>query len=145
MELEKLHTSVMPILAIEGKGRSMPYELTIEQKGDVLWVIATGTRTLETVLSISNDILEACDEKKVAKVLVDVRKLEGRLRTMESFEIPEKHFPKMRERSLIRRTAIVDLKEFEDSYRFFEDVAVNRGFALRIFSDPEEAFKWLKR
>ena len=51
----------------------------------------------------------------------------------------------MRDRSLITRTAIVDLKEFEDSYRFFEDVAVNRGFSVHIFSDPDEAFEWLKR
>ena len=38
----------------------------------------------------------------------------------------------------------IEKKEFKNSYSFFENVAVNRGFALRIFSDPDEAIEWLK-
>jgi len=123
----------------------MSYDLTIEKKDDVLWSTATGTRSLETVLAMSKDILAACTEKKVAKVLIDVRKLEGRLGTIEAYEIVNRHFPKIQDRSVITHCAIVDLKEFEHSYRFFEDVAVNRGFTLRIFSEPDEALEWLKR
>jgi len=63
---------------------------------------------------------------------------------METFAILDQHFPKMRNPSVITHNAIVDLKEFENSYSFFENVAVNRGFALRIFSDPDEAIEWLK-
>ena len=39
---------------------------------------------------------------------------------------------------------IVDLKEFQSSYEFFETVARNRGFDLRILSDVDEALEWLK-
>ncbi len=46
---------------------------------------------------------------------------------------------------MITHNAIVDLKEFEHSYIFFENVAVNRGFTLRIFSDTEKAVEWLKK
>lgn len=125
----------------------MSYDLTIEKKDDILWVTATGTRSMETVLGMSKDILTACVEKKVKKVLVDVRELEGRLSTIEGYEISNQHFPKMRDSSKITHGAIVDidLKEYEDSYRFFETVAVNRGFMLRIFSDPDQAIAWLKK
>ena len=41
--------------------------------------------------------------------------------------------------------AIIDLKEFDYSYRFFENVARNRGYELRIFSDTDEAIAWLKK
>ncbi len=128
-----------------GEGRTMTYDLIIEEKDGMLWATVTGTRSLETVLAISNDILAACAEKKVSKVLIDVRGLEGRLSTMEAYQIPKQYFPKMRDRSVITHTALVDLKEFEHSYRFFENVALNRGFTLRIFSDPNEAAEWLKR
>lgn len=126
------------------KRESEAYDLTIDKEGDVLWVTARGRRSLETVLAMSKDILAACAEKKAKRALIDVRTLEGRLATMEAFDIVEQHFPKLRDRSAITRAAIVDLKEFEGSYRFFEDVAVNRGFALRIFSDPDKAVEWLK-
>lgn len=123
----------------------MAYDLTIEKKDDVLWVKATGTRSIETVLAVSKDVLAACVEKRVKKVLIDVRGMEGRLSTMDAFEITDQRFPKMRDRSVITHNAIVDLKEFEDSYRFFENLAVNRGFTLRIFSAPEDAAEWLKK
>jgi hypothetical protein len=122
----------------------MSHDLTIEEKGDVLCVTATGTRSMETVLAISKDILAACAEKGVKKVLIDVRKLEGRLHPMDAYKITAEHFPKMRDLSVITQNAIVDLEGFEHSYRFFENVAVNRGFNLRIFSGPDQAMAWLK-
>jgi hypothetical protein len=125
--------------------KKMAYDFRIEVKGDVLWVTATGTRSPQTILAMSQDILAACVEKDLKKVLIDVLALEGRLSTTNAYEIPTKHFPKMRDPSVITHCAIVDLKEFEDSYRFFENVAVNRGFWLRILSDTDEAIAWLKK
>lgn len=123
----------------------MAYELKIKKEDDILRVTATGARSLDTILAMSKDVLTACVEKKVKKALSDVRELEGRLGTLEAFEIADRHFPKMRDPNVITQIAIVDLKEFEHDYKFFEDVVVNRDFNLRIFSDPEEALKWLKR
>ena len=123
----------------------MSYKLTIEKKGDILWVTATGARSMESVLAMSKDIMAACVENGVVKVLTDVRALEGRLSTMDSYEIPDKHFSKMRDPNVITQSAIVDLKEFEESYKFFENVAANRGYTLRIFSNPDEAAEWLKK
>lgn len=121
------------------------YDLKIKMEGDVLWVTATGTRSLQTVLAMSQDIFAACVEKHLKKVLIDVLALEGRLPVMDAYDIPTKHFPKMRDLSVITHCAIVDLKEFEASYRFFENVAVNRGYSLRIFSNTDEAIAWLKK
>ena len=123
----------------------MPYDLIIEKKGDVLWGTATGTRSLETVVAIAKQILAGCVNEKLMKVLIDVRALEGRLRTMEAYEMVDQFFPEIRDRSVITRSAVVDLKEFESSYRFFENLAANRSFTLRIFSDPNEAVEWLKK
>ena len=121
----------------------MGYDLKIKVDGDILRVIATGTRSFETVLAISQDVLAICVEKKLKKVLVDVLALEGRLRTIDAYEISGKHFPKMPYRGVIAKCAVVDLKEFEKTYRFFENVAVNRGLLFRIFSDTDQAIAWL--
>ena len=123
----------------------MSYKLTIEKKEDILWVTATGTRTVQTILAMSKDILAACIEKKVKKVLIDVRAMEGHLSVLEAFDISDIHFPKMRNPNEITHNAIVDLKEYKESYRFFETVAINRGFRLRIFLEPGLAKDWLKK
>ena len=120
------------------------YRLAIEKKDDVLWVTAWGTRSFEGVLSMMKDILAALIENKVTKVLLDVRGLAGRLDTLESYEIVDKYFPKIRNRNVVTRCGIVDLKEFQDSYQFFETVARNRGFDLRILPDVDEALQWLR-
>jgi hypothetical protein len=123
----------------------MDYKLAIETKNDVLWVKATGTRSRETVLDMSGDVLEACVKERVKKVLIDVRELQGRLLPKDSYDIAAKHFPKIRDPNVITQAALVDLEEFRDQYRFFENVAVNRGFNLRIFPNVEDALQWLAK
>ena len=141
--MEEYFTQV--ISPVQLKERKMDYNLTIEKKDDILWVMATGTRSTETILAMSKDVMVACAKKGVKKVLIDVCELEGRLSTMNAHKIPDEHFPKIRDRSVITHCAIVDLKDFVDSYSFFENVAVNRGFVLRILPDTDEAIEWLNR
>jgi hypothetical protein len=123
----------------------MSYTLTIVKKDDVLWATATGTRSLERVMGITRDIFAACAEKNVRKALLDVRGLEGHLTTTAAYDIPNEYFSRIRNRSVMTHAALVDRKESAEYYRFFEDVAVNRGYALRVFSDIGEAAEWLKR
>jgi len=121
----------------------MSYELKIDIKEDVLWVTAIGTRSLKTVLAMSNNILAACRKHKITRVLVDVRELEGKLPRMETYDLPDKHFPKMQFRGVVTTIAVVNREEFNTG--FFENVAVNRGFNIHTFSDPEEALKWVNK
>ena len=123
----------------------MSYELKVEERGEVLWVAATGTRSLETVLAMSKDIMKACAERGFSKVATDVRQLSGKLSAVDSFEVVARHFRAMQNRRVVTQAAIVDLKEFEARHQFFENLAINRGFNIRIFSQPEQALAWLAR
>jgi len=93
---------------------------------------------------MSNDIMEACARHGTPKALIDVRALEGSLPTLNAYEIPKAFFQTIRDRSVLQKSAIVDLKENEDRYKFLENVAVNLGYMLRIFSDVDEALQWLQ-
>jgi hypothetical protein len=64
---------------------------------------------------------------------------------LEAFTIPDRHFPELRYQDVLTRCAVIDLKEYEDRARFFENVAVNRGFLIHFFIHPEEAVEWLNR
>jgi len=122
----------------------MSYELTTEKHKDYLHVTASGTRSFQAVLAIVRDILSACVKEKVNMTLVDLRGLKGHFETLDAYSIPDQYFPKYQYRNVIARCAIIDLKEYENRVKFFENVAVNRGFFLRFFIDSESAVEWLK-
>lgn len=123
----------------------IPFDIKSTVKDDIVYVEATGKRDLETVLEITKRTIDIAIAKNLHKALVDVRKLEGKLRTSDSFSIPVEHFEKLRYRTALQQAAVVDLKENIEAYSFFENVAVNRGYRLRFFNSVEEALEWLKK
>jgi hypothetical protein len=48
-------------------------------------------------------------------------------------------------RGLGLKVAIIDVEGNRDRYQFFEDVAVNMGLDLRVFSSANNALHWLHR
>jgi NMD protein affecting ribosome stability and mRNA decay len=122
----------------------MNYNLKIESIGDYLLFTATGTRSIDSVVSITKDVLAACAKEKVKKALVDVRAMVGHLTTMEAYDLSDHQFPVMRDRSVLVSVVVVDRKENEARYRFLETVAVNRGFSIRYCNNLQEGAELLK-
>ena len=123
----------------------MSYTLTMKRVGDVLHVKATGARTMETIMAMSKDIMEACARRKTPKALIDVRAMEGHLSTLNAYDIPKSFFETIRDRTVLQKSAIVDLKENQDRYKFLENVATNLGYIIHFFSDADEALQWLQK
>jgi len=122
----------------------MNYNLKIEKLGDCLLFTAAGTRSMDSVISMTKDVLAACAREKVKKALIDVRAMTGQLTTMEAYDLSQHHFPVMRDRNILTRVVIADRKENEARYRFLETVAVNRGFSVRYCNNPQEGAELLK-
>lgn len=123
----------------------MSYQLTYKKEKEILSVKVSGMRNFETVLSIIKDIQQICVNQSTCRVLVDVRGLEGHMKTMEAYEIPSTVFPKIREKRVIEKSAVVDLEESRKYFSFLENVAVNRSFNFRFFTNIEEAIEWLRK
>ena len=121
----------------------MSYQLTYKKEKEILNVKVSGIRNFETILSIIKDIQQICVNQSTCRVLVDVRGLEVHLKTMEAYEIPLTVFPKIREKRVIEKSAVVDLEESRKYFSFLENVAVNRSFNLRFFTNIKDASEWL--
>ena len=119
------------------------YDLKIKNEGSYLFVIASGKRTLESVQSISSTIKEECNAKNVNRVLVDVRKLEGRLGVLDAISLVVGHFTNIRDLRIISKAAILDSELSVERHHFLENLAVNRGFLIRMFDDEGKAKEWL--
>jgi hypothetical protein len=121
----------------------MTYTLEMNTEGSLLVARVSGKRTLETVSAMAMHIVQACIEQQCTLALVDVRPLEGRLTVSNSYQVVADGFDQYRRMGL-QRAAIVDREIDPDGKSFFETVARNRGFDLRIFTDMTEARAWLQ-
>ena len=83
-------------------------------------------------------ITEKCKKHKCSKVLVDVREFTERIYFSEIFDLVSKELPEIIKHR-INKVAIVDVKGFNFNKQFFENVAINRGHNVKIFTDINNA------
>ncbi len=122
----------------------MTYELEIKSKENYLFARASGTRTRDAIASIAKEVLEACIQYQVDEVLVDIRDLTGPMGIFDSLLIVTKEFPKLKAKNVIKKAAIINAKDRKERSRFFEQIAIKRGYNIRLFDDLTPAIEWLK-
>ena len=123
----------------------MDFTLSVQEGPGFLQVAVSGIRAMETVLAATRDVLSVCAKNKVEKVLVDVRGLAGGMEIVDLYEVPAIGFAQLERWDVLRQAAIVDRAERQPSAKFFETVARNRGFNLRVFDDYDAAAEWLSQ
>ena len=105
------------------------------------------------IVRVSGENRRPDDSKVLQKVANDIRSKSGCTRflydmqqaniigsTMDTFFTGIEPFKKQFERDF--RIALVYSGSMDD-HKFMEDVVVNRGYTLRVFSDIEEATSWI--
>lgn len=120
----------------------MSFTLDIQKEDDYIHVTASGERNFENIKQIVAEIVKAGLKHKQNRAIIDISKLKGRLEMVESYDLATKVLSQFRGQWL-QRAAVVDLPEARERYQFFENVAVNRGYYIRIFNDSHTAEKWL--
>ena len=89
--------------------------------------------------NVFQPLIDACISHQCNKALIDATDLDVGLNTMELFKAGEDAAHMSR---LNLRVAIVAREDMFD--QFFEDVAVNRGGDIEVFTDMDAAREWLK-
>jgi hypothetical protein len=121
----------------------MAYDLEIKKEESYLHVRAAGSRTRATISAIGQDILEACRKHDIYEVLVDIRDLTGEMGIFDSMLIVTKEFPKLNAENVVKKAAIINPRNRHERSRFFEQIAVKRGYNLRLFEELTPAIEWL--
>ena len=86
-------------------------------------------------------MVEVCGQSPISKALLDCRNMTGEIEIMESFMVA-KYGVKMV--GVITKFALVGREDQMFPDNFVENVAVNRGVNLKLFTDLERALDWLK-
>lgn len=120
----------------------MEFTFRVKDKIDYLIFELDGDRSRRTNAKVADAIRDACASHSCKRVLVDALALENRLGVLDAHAGPTTDFPRDVASKQIK-VAVVDRKEFASGFRFFETVARNAGYFLRVFIDREAAIKWL--
>ncbi len=121
----------------------MSFQVDYEERTGYLYVHVVGERSLEAVIALAREVFEKAVELRYQRLLIDVRDFGGELRTMESYELVNREFPKYTGKGL-KQAAILDRERPDPrEWNFLETLPRNRGFNLKIHTDPERAIVWL--
>ena len=112
----------------------------IQQEGYVRFNY-TGEFNLTAGKQCIDAMVEACRRLQLSSALLDCRKMTGEIRTLESFMVAD-YGRKMR--GFFSKTALVGREDQMLPDNFVENVAVNRGVNLKLFTDIQEAIAWLE-
>ena len=121
----------------------MTYRADFELRDQHLFATVGGPRTIESITSISREVVNECRRNGVSKVFIDLRQLTGRLEITDSLSVVERIFPAIESFRELEKVAVLEQKERFERSRFFERVAQSKGYNIRMFEDPDEATTWL--
>lgn len=119
--------------------------IAIGQSGDIITCRVNGVNTERNVIRYLNDIHEAMETSRCGKVLI-VENLEGPgLNLLKMYHIIRTARKTIL--SLPHAIAYIDMNPDHDhrSLKFAETVALNRFIHMRLFSNEEDAVRWLQQ
>lgn len=119
----------------------MSYKLTINQKPSYLHAVVTGLNSRETVAQYLEEILLECKARNCFRVMIEEHLQGPRLGTLDVFQIAEEG--SILVKGMLKAIAYVDINAESDLMQFAENVAVNRGLRVTVFSTVADAEKWL--
>ena len=121
---------------------AMTFSVSYDQENDCVIGGFTGVFDWKTAALYAEAITDTASKHDCTRFLNDMRQAELALSTSEIFRIRDMLDTAGVDSSWKR--AIVAARDLED-YRFFETVALNRGYGVRIFTDPIQAMSWLTK
>ncbi len=121
----------------------MEFQLELVEKNDFVVAVLGGVRTPDTLMAAAAKTTAYCREHGYSHLLIDLRNMHGGLDTVETFEVAGHAIPTQTDARGLVCSAILDLTENIERIRFFETVAVNRGFNVKVFDDEDQAVQWL--
>ena len=101
----------------------------------------TGDFSEETGKQCIDAMVEASRQLQLSKALLDCRNMTGEIQILESFMVAQYGVKMIR---VLSKTALVVREDQMFHDNFAENVAVNRGVNLKLFTNAEEAIDWLK-
>jgi len=119
----------------------MKYEVKLSEDGKFVWQLPQEDITMELAYRMSADAIKLARAKNIHRFLSDVR---GIRNISDSAENREFAYEKTEEVGYKRDDKIAVLHDADDvSHIFIETVSLQAGYAVKLFTEMQEALDWL--
>ena len=118
----------------------MANSLSIVDQGEYLLAEFSGDFSVDAGKQCIDAMTNASIEKHQSKVLLDCRKISGNMPIIDRFEVAAYA---AKTRKMIAKLAMLNRPDVILPDNFVENVAVNRGANVKVFTDLENAVHWL--
>ena len=116
-------------------------QLTLFPQDGFLLATATGRASIEGVLHVFKNVIDAATEQGFDKILIDFLAVTGRLSDMDRYDIGTAMAEYCRNKSIHPRVAVIGKPPIVTGVGAM--VASNRGLISVTFSESQAALNWL--
>jgi hypothetical protein len=118
----------------------MPFEIEYDAELECIYATFTGKITMALVYEYIDTIIPILKEHDCSRVLSDSRNAELQVSAMDILS-----FPKLAAKSIFtsRCKRAVLASPGQSGYAMYETLSVIQGHKVKVFSDRDEAMKWL--
>lgn len=127
-------------MAVPDSTPPAPSKPTIVRRVQYLEVLLAPSENIEGVKAQLEELLKFVADEKPPRVLVDLRQIHFEPTVLDRYGlgvIGSRFTP------YVDRVACVSQPKFIDPRKFGAQVAQNRGLKIEVFSDADEAVRWL--
>jgi len=117
-------------------------QLTLASQDDFLLATAAGQASVQEVLRVFKDVIDAATDRGCDKILMDFLEVKGELSTFELYEIATTMAEYCVSKSIYPKVAVIGKPPTVTG--FGAQVASNRSLTSMTFSEIEPARNWLK-
>ena len=118
----------------------MPHSVEVIEDAEYVKVVFSGEMSKQDHETGRDDAVRALKESGFTRLLVDARPIDAKMSALDDYEFTREH--QSTPIGLVR-IAVVYRDEESERFKFIENVSVNRGGNMRIFTNPDEAVDWL--
>lgn len=122
----------------------MPWHIEIIEEPKAVSASLEGPMRLIMVKEAAAAAIRTAAEHHLDKYYTDERKLQPELSTLEIHGLPDA----LGAMGLGKRDKVAIVYTASSpramDFRFFETTALNRGYSVKLFTDPEKALRWLR-
>jgi hypothetical protein len=121
----------------------MSYTIKADEKEGVIYLTIRDTITLEMAIESRQELAQLLQKTGIKKVLVD--QLDGitDATVTDIYEFHSSHKDVFTDPVRIAMILSTEKEKF-DNLKFAENVAINRGMAMRVFTEINDGLKWLR-
>ena len=118
----------------------MGHTLDFIDDQEIVKVVFNGKASVEDHEAVRTEAARALSSRGWGKLLVDARNIESEMSVIDDFGFTKSH---KSHKPPLECVAVIHRQDETERFRFIENVALNRGQHMKVFTDEREAIDWL--